>query len=195
MKQLIVLRSFYLVDYYLSLRNSKSKSYRLAVVTACASGIIHSFSVMFQLFFASNETKSRLPFESILLHGLSYEEWLTAKMVKEKVGQAESIARAEQALPEDLYLLFLLILSFSELVEYRLQNPAEISDVEIVTLHQSKTLSRLVYYGAHFFFRRKKLGPKTLSINNYLPEGNWNHHKLKPHPSNSCFGGFCIYKI
>jgi len=86
---------------------------------------------MILVIFGSKDTKTKFPFEALLFHGLSYEEWRTAKVVKEKMDRVQTITKSEQSLPEDLYLVFLLLFSFSGLVEYRPQTPEEMSDATI----------------------------------------------------------------
>ncbi len=128
MRYFVVLRAVYLMAYYFVLSKRPSKSYALAVVMACTSSITGALFVMLQLIFGNKDTKTRFPFESLLFHGLSYEEWRTAKVVKEKMDGAQIITKEEQNLSEDLYLVLLLILSFSGLIEHRPETPEERSE-------------------------------------------------------------------
>ncbi len=117
--------------YYFMLSTRPSKSYMLSVMVACSSGSLFTFFVMFLVVFGSKDTKTRFPFESLLFHGLSYEEWRTAKVVKEKMDKVQTITKGEENLHEDLYFVLLLILSFSGLIEHRPETPEERSDAII----------------------------------------------------------------
>ncbi len=119
------------MDYYFVLSHRPSKSYTLSIVIASASSTILTFFILLQLIFGTKNPKARLPFESLLFHGLSYEEWRTAKVVKRQMEKVQIITEEEQELPEDLYLVLLLILSFSGVIEHRPMTPDEMSEALI----------------------------------------------------------------
>ncbi len=131
MRYFVVLRAIYLMAYYFVLSKRPSKSYVLSVTIASTSGSLLTFFIMFLVVFGSKDTKTRFPFESLLFHGLSYEEWRTAKVVKERMDRVQTITKGEENLPEDFYLVLLLILSFSGLIEHRPETPEERSDAII----------------------------------------------------------------
>lgn len=125
MKYFIVLRAVYLMAYYFKLRKQPSRLYVLSVLMASSSGVARTLSILFLLIFGSTDIKTRFPFESLLFHGLSYEEWRTVSEVKKNMGKVEMITKGETDFPEDFYFVILLILSFSGLIEYRPETPEE----------------------------------------------------------------------
>ena len=114
MKYFIVLRAAYLMAYYYILSKRLSKSYVLAVMLACISGVIFLFFSVVCNNFWQEGCPGAIPFEALLFHGLSYEEWRTARVVKEKMDRVQTITSGETNTPEDLYLVLLLLLSFQD---------------------------------------------------------------------------------
>jgi len=125
MRYFIVLRAIYLMAYYFVLSKQPSRLYVLSVLMASSSGIAFTLFILFLLIFGNTDSKTRFPFESLLFHGLSYEEWRTASEVKKNMDKVEMITKGETNLPEDFYFVLLLVLSFSGLVEYRPETPEE----------------------------------------------------------------------
>jgi hypothetical protein len=75
MNYFVIIRTIYLAFYYLILSGRPSKSYTVSLVIAYVSGTFSVIYIIFQLIFGNEGSKPRFPFESILFHGLSYEEW------------------------------------------------------------------------------------------------------------------------
>jgi len=122
--------------YYFVLSKHPSKSYVLSVTIAIILGSFLTFLSMFRVVFGSIDTKITFPFESLLLDGLSHEKWLTANAVRNRTRKVRTILRREEDIPEELYFLLLLILSFSGLIEYRPETPEQRSDAIIGKLLQ-----------------------------------------------------------
>lgn len=105
--------------------------YVLSLVIASLAGIIHSCFMFLLLIFGNPFEKKEFPFEALLFHGLSYEEWRTAGAVKKKMDKVQIILdkeitpEGEVGLSEKEYLALLLMLSFSGLVLFRPETPEE----------------------------------------------------------------------
>jgi hypothetical protein len=125
MRYFIVLRAVYLMAYYFVLSKRPSRLYVLSVLMALSSGAAFTFAMIFVLIFGNKDDKIKFPFEALLFHGLSYEEWRTASEVKKKMSKGQTNSKGETNLHEDIYLILLLVLSFSGLVEFRPQTPEE----------------------------------------------------------------------
>ena len=125
MRYFIVLRAYYLAIYYYVLGKQPSRLYVLSVVIASSLGIASILFVLFYLTFGRIYNKRGFPFESLLFHGLSYEEWRNSSKVKKNMDKVQTISKKETNLPEDFYFLLLLVLSFSDLVEFRPETPEE----------------------------------------------------------------------
>lgn len=125
MRYFIVLRAIYLMVYYFALSKKPSMLYVLSVLMASSSGITFTLFTLFLMVFGNVDSKTRFPFESLLFHGLSYEEWRTASEVKKNMDKVQTITKGETNLPEDFYFVLLLVLSFSGLIEFRPETPEE----------------------------------------------------------------------
>lgn len=139
MRYLTLLRAHYLATYFFVISTRPSRSYLFSLMIACASGFVSVFLVFFLLAFGkkvNQNIKTRFPFEAFLFHGLSYEEWRTADMVRGKMETNRQVTQGTSNLPEDVYLPVLLILSFAGLVEYRPQTPEERSEADIGKMPQ-----------------------------------------------------------
>ena len=136
MRYFLVLRAVYLMAYYFVLSRQPSRLYVLSVLIASSSGVAFTFFITILLVFGSADSEKRFPFESLLFHGLSYEEWRTASDVKKKMDKIQTISKGETKLPEDFYFSLLLVLSFSGLVEFRPETPEERSQSMIGKLPQ-----------------------------------------------------------
>lgn len=129
MKYFIVLKVLYLMLYYSIILSRPSKFYALSVAIALVAATLGTLITIFTILF-SRETKE-FPFEALLFHGLSYEEWRTAKEVKQKMDKVHRLTLGEGYSPETVYLILLLTLGLFGLVEYRAQTPEEECDATL----------------------------------------------------------------
>jgi hypothetical protein len=106
MRYFIVLRAIYLTVYYLKLTKQPSRLYALSVMMASSSGIAFTLFILFLLIFGNTDSKTRFPFESLLFHGLSYEEWRTASEVKKNMDKVEMITKKEKLISLKISTLF-----------------------------------------------------------------------------------------
>lgn len=131
MKYFVVLNAAYLMVYYFVLIKRPSSSYVLSVVVAGVSGCLSTLFIILLLIFGKKSTETALPIYALLSHGLSYEEWRSVKVVKEKMDKVQKITKEENNISKDTYLIYLLILAFSGLVEQRPETPQERSDATL----------------------------------------------------------------
>lgn len=128
MAYFIFLRATYLTMYYFLLSLQPSRLYVLSLLIASSFSTVFALFILLFLIFGNTESKTRFPFEALLFHGLSYEEWRTATEVKKNMDKVEMISKGETNLPEDFYLIILLLFSFYGLVEFRTETPEERSE-------------------------------------------------------------------